>query len=282
MADVDFVVVGHVTLDEVAGGVRPGGSAYYAAVTAERLGLRVGLLTAFASDFPVEALSAGVVTVNVTTDRTTRYRVDSPGQRRSLALLARAADLEEAHLPPEWREAPVAMLCPVAGEVDPALAGAFVEASLGVTPQGWMRTRGTGGVITPQPWEDADLVLPYAQSVVVSIEDIEPFEKEAFEWFQHVPLGAVTRGSLGAILFVNGDRYHVEADRATEVDAVGAGDVFAATLLIEYQRDGQPWDAAAAAACSAAASVEAPGVAGIPDRAGLEARLAGYRRRLGG
>jgi len=282
MADVDFVVVGHVTLDEVAGEVRPGGSAYYVAVTARRLGLRVGLLTAFASDFPPDALPAGVVTVNVRTDRTTRYRVESPGRRRSLTLRSRAADIEEGHLPAEWRDVPVAMLCPVAGEVDPALAGAFVEASLGVTPQGWMRTRGTGGAVAPQPWEDADLVLPYAQSVVVSIEDIEPFEKEAIEWFQHVPLGAVTRGSQGAILFVNGDRYHVEADRVTEVDPVGAGDVFAATLLIEYQRDAQPWDAAAAAACAAAASVEAPGAAGIPDRAGLEARLSAYRGRLGG
>jgi sugar/nucleoside kinase (ribokinase family) len=198
-----------------------------------------------------------------------------------LTLLSRAGDIEEGHLPEEWARAPLALLCPVAGEVDPALAGAFVEASIGVMPQGWMRARGKGGVVTPQPWEDADLVLPHAQSVVVSIEDVEPFEKDAFEWFQHVPLGAVTRGRRGAILFVNGERYHVEPDAAAEADSVGAGDVFATTLLIEYQRDGNPWEAAAAAACAAAASVEAPGVEGIPDRAALDARLRAYRRRQG-
>ena len=276
---VDVVVIGHVTVDEVAGDTRPGGAAYYAAVTARRLGLEVGLLTAHGPDFPLGALPAGVEVVNVAPERTTVYRVDTTGRERVLTLRARAGDIEEAQLPEAWAEAPLALLCPVANEVDPGLASAFAEASVGVLPQGWMRARGAGGVVEPQPWEDADLVLPHAQLVVVSAEDIAPFEKDALEWFQRVPIGVVTRGGLGASLFVNGEPYHVEADRAREVDATGAGDVFGTTLLIEYQREGNPWDAAAAAACAAAVSVEAPGAAAIPDRAGLEARLAAYRRR---
>jgi hypothetical protein len=201
---------------------------------------------------------------------------------RQLSVLSRAADLEAASLPQDWREASLGALCPVVAEVDPALAGAFSDTSLAALPQGWMRQRGPGGLASPQPWEDADLVLPHVQSVVVSIEDIEPFQKEALEWFQRVPVGAVTRGADGAVLFVNGERYGVEADRAVEVDETGAGDVFATSLLIAYNRDGNAWDAAAAAACCAAASVEAEGVAGIPERAALEARIAAYRRRLGG
>jgi sugar/nucleoside kinase (ribokinase family) len=280
--EVDFVAVGHVTLDQVAGGVRPGGAAYYAAVTAHRLGLRVGLLTAFGSEFPAEALPPDADVVNVGAERTTVYRVEESGRGRTLTLLARASEIEEGHLPLDWRGAPMALLCPVAGEVDPALAGALAESSLGVAPQGWMRARGAGGAITPQRWEDADLVVPHAQALVVSVDDIEAFEKEAIEWFQQVPLAAVTRGREGATLFVNGEPYHVEADPASEVDAVGAGDVFAAALLIEYQRESNPWEAAAAAACCAAAAVEAAGVAGIPDRAALEARLRRYRRRQAG
>jgi len=94
-----------------------------------------------------------------------------------------------------------------------------------------------------------------------------------------VPVGAVTRGPRGAILFVNGDQYGVEPDVAVEQDETGAGDVFATAFLIAYNRDGNAWDAAAVAACCAAASVEGEGVAAIPDRATLEARLAAYRRR---
>ena len=196
-------------------------------------------------------------------------------------MLARAADLEADALPEAWRDATLGALAPVTGEVDPGFAAAFPETSLVALPQGWMRQRGKGGILAPQPWEDADLVLPRVQALVVSHEDVEPFEKDAVEWFQQVPVGAVTRGSDGAILFVNGDRYGVEPDVALEKDATGAGDVFAAALLVSYNRDGNAWDAAAVAACCAAASVEADGAAGIPDRERLEARLAAYRRRHG-
>jgi 1D-myo-inositol 3-kinase len=279
---VDFVAIGHLTFDRTPGGTRPGGAAYYAAMTAWRLGLRAGLLTSCGPDGPSDTVPPEVAVVRIPSDRTTIFELDeSPGGRR-LRLLSRAADLEEGHLPAEWRDAPLAMLCPVINEVDPALSAAFSEASLGVLPQGWLRQRGPGGAIASAAWEDADIVLPHAQLLVVSAEDIEPVEKAALEWFQHIPLGAITRGARGAILFVNGERYHVEPDRATQVDATGAGDVFATTLLIEYQREGNPWEAAAAAACAAAGAVEAAGTEGIPDRRRLAARLAAYHRRLGG
>jgi len=279
---VDFVAIGHVTLDRTPRGTRPGGAAYYSAMTAHRLGLRVGLLTSFGPDFPLDAIPAGIEVVNVPAERTTTFRIGQGGRTRELAVLARSADLEVEALPEAWRGATLGALAPVIGEVDPAFAAAFPETSLVVLPQGWMRQRGKGGLLSPQPWEDADLVLPRVQALVVSLEDIEPFEKDALEWFQQVPIGAVTRGRDGAILFVNGERYGVEADGAVAVDETGAGDVFAAALLIAYNRDGNAWDAAAAAACCAAASVEADGAAGIPDRDGLEARLAAYRRRSGG
>ena len=278
----DFVAVGHVTLDRTAGGVRPGGSAYYAAIAAHRLGCRVGVLTAFGPDFPADALPAGIEVFGVPSDRTTIYELQATPKGRQLILHSRASDLEAGRLPAEWRQAPLSLVCPIVSEVDPAIAAAFPEGSVGVAPQGWMRRRGRGGAITAQPWEDADLVLPRAQVVVVSDEDIEPFEKAALEWFQQVPVGAVTQGRRGAVLYVNGERFHVEPDPARETDSTGAGDVFAATLLIEYHREGNPWEAAEAAACAAAASVEAEGAAGIPDRAALEARLRAYRRRRGG
>jgi sugar/nucleoside kinase (ribokinase family) len=278
---VDFVAVGHVTLDRTRSGTRPGGAAYYAVLTAHRLGLRAGLVTSFGPDFPADALPAGVAIVNVPSERTTVFTLGESGRGRQLTLVSRAADVEEHRLPDPWRRAPLALLCPVISEVDPALAGGFADAAVGVVPQGWMRQRSAGGVIGPAEWDDVDLVLPHAQLVVVSLEDIEPFQEAALEWFQYVPLAAVTRGREGATLFVNGERYHVAPDPADEVDATGAGDVFATTLLVEYQREGNGWDAAAAAACAAAASVEGLGGASIPDRPALAARLAAYRRRLG-
>ena len=70
-----------------------------------------------------------------------------------------------------------------------------------------------------------------------------------------------------------------------QVDVNADGFVELAELeaeLAAYNRDGNAWDAAAVASCCAAASVEGEGVAAIPDRAALEARVVAYRRRQGG
>ena len=279
---IDLVTIGHVTLDETPSGVRPGGAAYYAAVTAQRLGLRVGLLTSVADDYPREAFPDGIDLVTVPAAQSTRFRVGLAKGARALTLLTRAADLEAEHLPAAWRNAPLALLGPVAAEVDPALAGAFDDASVAALPQGWMRKRGRGGLMGRQAWDDAASVLPWTQVLVLSEEDVGDGEETAVTWLHQVPLGAITRGSRGATLYVNGEPYHVIADPATEVDPTGAGDVFATTLLVEYQRSGDAWEAAAHAACAGAASVEGEGVAAIADRAGLDARLVAYRRRRGG
>ena len=279
---IDLVAIGHVTFDETPSGVRPGGSAYYAALTAHRLGLGVGLLTSGAPDYPLGIFPPGVEVTVVPSPQTTRYRLGESKGARTLTLLARAADLEAEHLPAVWRETSLAILCPVAGEVDPGLGGVFDDAAVAVLPQGWMRKRGRGGLMGPQPWADAESVLARTQLLVLSEEDLAGGEAAAVTWLQQVPLGAITRGNRGATLYVNGDPYRVEADAATEVDATGAGDVFATTLLVEYQRRGDPWEAAAAAACAGAASVEGEGPAAVLDRARLDERLATYLRRWGG
>jgi len=279
---MDLVAIGHVTFDETPSGVRPGGSAYYVALAARRLGLEVGLLTSGAPDFPSDVIPAGITVAIVSSPRTTRYRVGEAGGSRTLTLLSRAEDIEIQHLPEGWKSAPLAVLCPVVGEVDPALVSVFDDASLAVLPQGWMRTRGKDGLMGPQPWEDADDVLPLTQLLVLSEEDVPGSEETAVKWFDQVPLGAITRARRGATLYVNGEPYHVAPDRAAETDPTGAGDVFATTLLIEYQRVGDAWEAAAAAACAGAATVEGTGVAALLDRAGLAARLAAYQGRLAG
>lgn len=280
---MDFLAIGHLTLDETPRGVRPGGAAYYAAMTVHRLGLRVGIVTAFGDDYSPRALPADIEIAHVASARTTRYALTGSARARRLALRARAADISVDDVPPGWRQVPLVALCPVAGEVDPALAASFADAAVAVLPQGWMRRVGSGGAISPGPWEDASSVLAHAQLVALSEDDVGAVDAgEVVAWFQEVPLGALTRGAGGATLYVNGEPYHVAADPVAAVDDTGAGDVFAAALLIEYQRREDPWMAAAAAACAAAAVVTGEGASALPDREGLDARLAAYLRRQAG
>lgn len=279
---MDLVAIGHVTLDHVHDTIRPGGAALYAAVAAHRLGAQVGLLSSFGDDFPVTAVPEGIAVVNVPSRSTTAFEHTILPEGRRLRLLSRATDLQASDLPVEWSRAPLALLCPVAGEVDPALASAFEDAAIGVLPQGWLRARQAGGLMAPCAWEDAALVLPQTQLLVLSEEDAAPLEQDVGDWIDAVPLAALTRGPRGAVLFVNGERYHVEPDVAAEADATGAGDVFGAVLFLEYHRRGDPWEAAAMAACAAAASVEEAGPGAVPDRIALEERLRAYRVRCGG
>jgi len=277
----EFVAVGHVTLDRFGEDVRPGGTALYAALTAHRLGCSVGLVTSFGPDFPRGLFPPDLELAQVPSPKTTVFRHETGREGRRLTLLGRAADIEIGHLPASFKAADLALLGPDANEVDPHLAAEFTEGAVGAAAQGWLRARGAGGVISPALWEDAALVLPHVQALFLSEEDVGPFEEEVVEWFQQIPIGVITVGSRGAHLFVSGERYFIEPAPADEVDPTGAGDVFAAAFLIDYQRHENPWEAAQFAACAAALSVEGIGVAAIPLRAAVEERLAAYRSRLG-
>jgi sugar/nucleoside kinase (ribokinase family) len=276
-----FVAAGHVTLDHFGEDVRPGGTALYAALTAHRLGCSVGLLTSFGPDFPRSLFPPDLEVAHVPSPRTTVFRHETGRDGRRLTLLGRAADLGTDHLPLSFKAAELALLGPDANEVGPYRAAEFTEGAVGAAAQGWLRGRGAGGVISPALWEDADLVLPHIQALFLSEEDLGPHGEEVVEWFQQIPFGVITLGSRGAYLFVSGERYFIEAEPADEVDATGAGDVFAAAFLIDYQRHANPWEAAQFAACAAALSVEGIGVGAIPLRAAVEERLTTYRSRLG-
>ena len=278
MAAPDFVVVGHVTLDRFGDMAQPGGAALYAAMAAHRLGLSVGILTSHAEDFPLELIPPQIEVVSVPAETTTTFVHDAGSTPRTMRVSAVARTLGAADVPEDWIDAPLVLLAPVADEIDPHLATAFNGPTLAAAAQGWLRALDADGAVRPAPWTPPEFLLGRLQAIFVSTEDVAGQEETAIEWFERVPIGVLTAGRLGALLFVNGERYEVAPRPAQEVDATGAGDVFAAHFLIRYQSEGDAWAAAAAAACAASLSVEAAGTAGVPDRARLEAALRDHLR----
>jgi sugar/nucleoside kinase (ribokinase family) len=274
----DFVAIGHVTLDRFGAGTRPGGAALYAAVTAHRLGLSVGLLTSHGDDFPLDLVPPQIEVVSVPAGETTIFEygdVDGPRQSR---IVAGARPLTPDHVPPDWAAASIVLLAPVIDEVDPLVADRFPEAAVGVAAQGWLRQPGPQGLVVPRAWHPPESLLARVQALFVSDEDVHGQEEAVLDWVERVPVAVMTAGRAGALLFVSGERYEVPVRAIPEVDATGAGDVFAATFLVRYHLDGSPWDAAAAATCAAARSVAAVGWAAVPDVAALEDALVVYRR----
>jgi sugar/nucleoside kinase (ribokinase family) len=275
----DFVAVGHVTLDRFGEVTRAGGSALYAAVTADRLGLSAGILTRHGDDFPLEQVPPRIEVVSLPAARTTSFEhaTDAAGARR-LRVLSAAGALTPEDLPADWRDARIVLLAPVLNEVDPLLATVFTGAAIGAGAQGWLRGVAGDGAVIPRPWEPPDFLLGRLQGLFLSREDVRGQEATALEWFQRVPVAALTAGALGALLFVNGERYEVRPRPSHERDETGAGDVFAATFLVRYEAEGDPWLAAEAAACAAGLSVEGEGWSAVPDADALAAALADYRR----
>ncbi len=282
MSAPDFVAIGHVTLDRFGATVRPGGAALYAAVTAHRLGASTGILTSHGDDFPLELIPPRIEVVSVPSTRTTTFtHGGDPAGGRTLTCHETAEPITPEDIPEDWRGVPLVLLAPVMNELDPTLAAAFPDAAVGAAAQGWLRGRTADGRIAPTRWDSAQLVLSRIQALFLSVEDTRAMSAEVNEWYQQVPVGVLTAGRLGALLFVNGERYQVRPYSVREVDPTGAGDVFAAAFMLHYDRDGDPWEAVAAAACAAALSVEGEGVSAVPDAGRLAAALGQYRLALG-
>jgi sugar/nucleoside kinase (ribokinase family) len=273
----DFIAIGHVTLDRFGDTVRAGGAALYAAVTADRLGLSAAILTSHADDFPLEAVPPRIEVVTVPAAETTTFEHSEHEGERILHVRAAAAALSTGDLPEDWKDAPLVMLAPVLAEVDPLLSMSFADAAVSAQAQGWLRVVEPDGAVGSLAWEP-DYLLARLQTLFLSQRDVLGQEAAMLEWLQRVPVGVVTAGRHGALLYVNGERYEVRPRAAREVDATGAGDVFAAAFLVRYQEEGNPWTAAEAAACAAALSIEGEGWSAVPDAPALERALAEYRR----
>jgi len=155
-------------------------------------------------------------------------------------------------------------LAPVAGEVPALLPAGFSPGLLALTPQGWLRRWDKNGLVSISTWEGAEPALRRAGAVVLSVEDVGG-DEETIETLAHnAALLAVTEGAKGARLFWHGDSRRFRAPQAEEVDATGAGDIFAASFFIRLHQTRDPWEAARFANRIASFSVTRPGLLGIP------------------
>lgn len=270
----DYLVVGHVTRDlRPDGSSVAGGTATYAALAAERLGLAVGVLTSAPAGEAVFGGSHRIMLRCKPSERATTFENVYVGPTRRQYLRAVAAPLSLGDLPPAWRGAPIVHLGPVAQEVEPSFVTAFANALVGVTPQGWLRRWDAQGLVSPVEWESAEMVLERADVVVLSYEDIACRREYLAALVERAKLLVLTVGPEGAIVYRQRMATRVPAYRVVECDPTGAGDVFAATFFVRYAETGDALEAARYANCAASFVIEAEGASNIPDREQIAWRL---------
>jgi len=266
---VDYLVIGHVAHDLTPTGPRLGGTVAYSALTARALGLRVGVVTSVGPETSLESLE-DIPVISIESLQSTTFENIYTEHGRLQYLRAQAVQIDFKRVPELWRRASIIHLGPIANEIGPILPKDFSPTLLGITPQGWMRKWDADGRVSPSPWTDAESALAQASVVVISREDVGS-DDEVIEHMAHqTRVLAVTEGAAGAVLYWNGDRRRFRAPKVQEVDATGAGDVFATAFFVRLYTPHDPWEAARFATLIASRSVTRIGLKGIPTAQEIE------------
>ncbi len=260
----DLLLVGGLTIDSMAnGGLQPGGSVLHAARAATDAGLRVAVVTG-AGPEPVTRralaeLGRMAVVHAEAAPSTIAFRHELSGEVRRLVLL----DPGRALACPAQPIRPAAVLyAPVAAEIGVELAGQEFPGSMsGAVLQGWLRSLEPGREVRGLPLSTLDPALVARLGrlalVCVSVEDLaaeravgpEALLDRLRDTLGSAPLIALTDGARGAWIDERAARRRILPPRVVEgVDTTGAGDAFAAMLLVGLASGDHPFHAAAMAA----------------------------------
>jgi sugar/nucleoside kinase (ribokinase family) len=269
----DFLSIGHVTHDLVEDGIQLGGAALYSALTAHHLGKKTSLLTSYGEDFVGKETLDVLATRAIPAGETSTFRNLYEHDRRVQYVDRIAGFLDHDALPVEWSKAGIVYVCPVLHEVSNEIGGWFSGSLLGVSPQGWMREWDKAGRIRPERWEGFEGLLRCARVVIVSAQDIEGNKDLVQDLRRFTPIVIVTRAKEGAVVYAPGQKLTLGTYSAEERDPTGAGDCFGAAFLVRYAETGDVEEAGRFASCVGSFVVEGAGIAGIPTRQDVEARM---------
>ena len=266
---VDYLVIGHVAHDLTPDGWRLGGTVAYSALTARALGMKVGIVTASGPETNLDALQ-GVSVISLDSPRSTTFENIYTEQGRVQYLRAQATRLNLDRVPIPWRNSSIIHLGPIAAEMDSVLPNWSSSSLLGVTPQGWMREWNQEGHVSPTEWKNSEAILRKASAVVISREDVQGDDEKIEHMAHQTQILVVTEANDGCVLYWHGDRRRFRAPKVPEVDATGAGDVFAAAFFVRLLKTRDPWESARFATLIASRSVTRVGLAGIPTPEDIE------------
>jgi hypothetical protein len=260
---IDYLMIGHLTIDLTSDGPRLGGTTAYSALTVQALGLRVGIVTSWGAELPLGRLQTIPVASFPAEVSTTFENLETPSGRVQYVRSV-APRLDYYQIPEPWRNANIVHLGPVAQEVEPGLVRNFPSSFIGVTPQGWLRGWGKDGRVYMTEWPEASFVLERTGAAVISAQDLDNDENRIDEMAASCSVLAVTEGSQGVRLYWKGDVRRFRPPEVERIDTTGAGDIFAAAFFVRLYMTRDPWEAARFATQLSAISVTRRGLASIP------------------
>jgi len=260
---VDYLIIGNLSCDITPDGPRLGGTAAFAGLTSQALGLRVGVVTAWGGEVSLDLLN-GIKVQSIPAEYSTSFENIYSNEGRIQYIHHNAPDITSINIPEVWLHTPIVHIGPIAGEGKSLVNGNFRTSLVGLTPQGWLRKWDGAGRVGNGEWPEAREMLAKAGAAVLSIEDVGGDEDQIEAMAIECRVLAVTEGPAGARLYWNGDLRRFRAPLLEEVDATGAGDIFAAAFFWRLYVTRDPWEAARFATHLASFSVKRKGLDGIP------------------
>ena len=273
----DLVAIGHVTWDVLPdtplnlplkrGGSEgePGGAVAFAAAVARSFGISAAIVTSCADDYPLsDIVDTPDKCVRIPSDETSTFenRYDAGGDRVQVLHL-RGGDIVVADIPKAWRSPDMLFVGPLTQELPVDCLSWFRPRVSCVVPQGWLRSW-----TEPLPSEvEVSKSPPPGMSSgwdVCVVSESEVDLRSLSEWRDLSRCLVVTKGSEGAALYTD------ERSRAFSVpsfagsvkgsgtETTGAGDIFAAAMLIRYSATGNAEASAMYASLCATLSTRAP------------------------
>ncbi|HLM86600.1 MAG TPA: PfkB family carbohydrate kinase [Solirubrobacteraceae bacterium] len=271
----DYTTVGHVTIDVLEDGTRrAGGTAFYSALQAARLGMRALIITRglareieqlldpYRDELELRILPA---------QHTTTLQTLGAGSTRRQRVLAWAGPIAEDLA----LDTGILHLAPVARETPSRWRGR--TSFVGLTPQGLVREwrRAGGEIAVGAPARSAAVVAERCQAIVVSEHERAGCASLIATAKTAGAVVAVTAGAEpSTILTPDGASVELEVPAIEQPgDDLGAGDVFAAAFFVALVEGQPPLQAASFANAAAAVRMRGPDASAIGGRAEIEQRL---------
>jgi hypothetical protein len=122
---VDYLLIGHLACDITPDGLQLGGTAAYSALTAQALGLRVGLVTAWGGELPLDALD-GIRIQIIAAEHSTTFENKYTSHGRVQHVHYIAPDVLFENIPEVWQRTPIVHIGPIVGEAKIGGPWAFI------------------------------------------------------------------------------------------------------------------------------------------------------------
>lgn len=236
MNKYDLIVIGYLLHDIIINKKEtkecPGGVAMYTSIAANKLGMKVGIVSKIGPDYKYKPLLKGIDLTGISRqEKTTIFHNDYTKGKRTQKVFNIGQKIQFKDVPKKYLNTRAVHLGPVFNEISINAIKSLRKNSnaiITLDPQGFVRKQVNGIVREKQ----LDLnYLKYVDVLKISMDEANNLKNI----INTVKIVLLTDGSKGVTIYVDGKKVkHVPIVRTQVVDETGAGDAFIAGFIKKF------------------------------------------------